>query len=205
VRAADQQKGTGKTTASGRRPDPAEIARQLKVGHRSPVHKWEPEMRGESGMRIARDGTWTYRDSPIQRSRMVALFSSVLRREGDGYYLVTPVEKLSIEVEDAPFVAVEMTVHGEAEDQVLVFRTNVGEEVMAGPEHGLRFEVDPESEEPAPYLHVRDRLEALIARTVFYDLVDLAVAREMEGRTWLGIWSAGAFFPLGLADELDAC
>jgi hypothetical protein len=156
-------------------------------------------------MRIARDGTWHYRDSPIGRPRMVELFASVLRRDDDRFYLVTPAEKLSIQVDDAPFVAVEMTVHGAAEAQVLVFRTNVGEEVMAGPGHALRFVVDPESGEPAPYLHVRDRLEALLTRPVFYDLVDLAVEREADGQVWLGVWSAGTFFPLGLADDLDGC
>lgn len=157
-------------------------------------------------MRIGRDGSWYYHGSPILRPRMVQLFASVLRHDADGrYYLVTPAEKLAIQVDDAPFVAVGMTVHGEGEGQVLVFRTNVEEEVMAGAEHPLRFDVDPRSEEPTPYVHVRDRLEALISRPVFYDLIDLAVEREVDGAAWLGIWSAGTFFPLGLADQLDRC
>jgi len=157
-------------------------------------------------MRIGRDGSWYYHGSPIRRPKMVQLFASVLRHDADDrYYLVTPVEKLAIQVDDAPFVAIEMTAHGGGQEQVLVFRTNVEEEVMAGAEHPLRFALDAVSGEPAPYVHVRDRLEALIARSVYYDLVDLAVEREVDGKVWLGIWSAGTFFPLGLAEELDDC
>jgi len=205
VRATDQQDRAVGSAEAERPPDPAEIARRLKVGRRVPVHKWQPERQGEIDMRIARDGTWHYRGSPIGRPRMVELFASVLRRDGERFYLVTPAERLSIQVDDAPFVAVEMTVHGAAEAQVLVFRTNVGEEVMAGPDHALRFVVDPESGQPAPYVHVRDRLEALLTRSVFYELVDLAIEREAGGQVWLGVWSAGVYFPLGLADDLDRC
>ena len=176
-------------------PDPAAIAARLQGGALPPVHEWDPPFCGEMDMRIARDGTWFYQGSPIGRSPMVRLFSTVLRHDADGrYYLVTPVEKLAIRVDDAPFLAVEMTVHGAGERQVLTFRTNVEDEVMACAEHPIRVAIAPNGE-PAPYVHVRDRLEALIARAVFYDLVELAT--ERDGR--LGVWSAGAFFPLGEA------
>jgi hypothetical protein len=176
-------------------PDPAAIAARLASGKLPPVHKWNPPFCGEMDMRIARDGTWFYQGSPISRKPMVRLFSTVLRQDEDGrYYLVTPVEKLAIRVDDAPFLAVEMTAHGAGEAQVLTFRTNVEDEVMAGPEHPIRVAVAADGE-PSPYVHVRDRLEALIARAVFYDLVELAV--ERDGR--LGVWSAGAYFPLGEA------
>ncbi|HZD26832.1 MAG TPA: DUF1285 domain-containing protein [Alphaproteobacteria bacterium] len=178
--------------------DPAEIAARLPKGKLPPVHKWDPDFCGDIDMRIARDGTWFYCGTPIGRKPMVKLFSTVLRHDDDDrYYLVTPVEKLGIAVDDAPFVAVEMTVHGAGEQQVLVFRTNVDDEVMAGPDHPLTVETDPETEEPAPYVHVRDRLEALIARSVFYDLVELAVEDSVDGAPVLGVWSAGAFFPIG--------
>ncbi|MBT7756035.1 MAG: DUF1285 domain-containing protein, partial [Rhodospirillaceae bacterium] len=113
------------------------------------------------------------------------------------YYLVTPVEKFSITVDDAPFQAVAMEVHGEGRDQALIFRTNVDDEVMAGPEHPIRVVIDPDTEEPSPYVHVRARLEALISRAIFYDLVDLAVEEDRNSETQFGIWSAGVFFPIG--------
>jgi hypothetical protein len=174
-------------------PDPAAIAARLAGGKLPPVHQWNPPFCGEMDMRIGRDGTWFYQGGPIGRKPMVRLFSTVLRHDEDGrYYLVTPVEKLAIRVDDAPFLAVEMTAHGEGEAQVLTFRTNVEDEVMAGPEHPIRVAVAADGE-PSPYVHVRDRLEALIARAVFYDLVELAV--ERDGR--FGVWSAGVFFPIG--------
>lgn len=174
-------------------PDPAAIAARLKSEKLPPVDTWNPPFCGEIDMRIARDGTWYYQGGPIGRPAMVRLFSTVLRRDEDGrYYLVTPVEKLAIRVDDAPFVAVEMTTHGQGRDQVLTFRTNVDDEVMAGPEHPIRVVTAPDGE-PSPYVHVRGRLEALISRAVFYDLVELA--EERDGL--LGVWSAGAFFPLG--------
>jgi hypothetical protein len=142
-------------------------------------------------MRIARDGTWYHEGSPIGRPAMVRLFSTILRREPDGsYVLVTPVEKLDIEVEDAPFVAVEMKSEGEGRDRSLAFRLNTGDLVVAGPEHPLRFAAGEEG--PRPTLHVRGRLEALVARSVYYELVELALA---EGEP-PGVWSGGAFFPL---------
>ncbi len=185
-------------------PDPAAIARALEGGRLPPVHLWNPDDCGEIEMRISRDGTWFHEGRPITRRRMVRLFSTILRRDADGvHYLVTPAEKLAIQVDDAPFVAVEMTTHGAGEAQVLVFRTNVDDQVMAGPAHPIRLERAGASDEPAPYVRVRDGLDALIARPVFYDLVELGVEAEVAGEAHLGVWSAGAFFPLAPMAELE--
>jgi len=162
-----------------------------------PVHLWNPDFCGDIDMRIARDGTWYYLGTPIGRKPMVKLFSTIIRRDGDDYFLITPVEKVGIKVDDAPFVAVSMQVEGEGEGQLLRFTTNVEEETVAGAEHPMRVELDERTEEPAPYVHVRANLEALIHRNVFYQLVELAVPREIDGHTWLGVWSGGQFFPIG--------
>ncbi|WP_374980364.1 DUF1285 domain-containing protein [Pseudomonas solani] len=162
-----------------------------------PVHLWNPDFCGDIDMRIARNGTWFYLGTPIGRKPMVKLFSTIIRRDGDDYFLVTPVEKVGITVDDAPFVAVSVEVSGEGEEQVLRFVTNVEDEVEAGAEHPIRVETDPVTQEPAPYVHVRTNLEALIHRNVFYQLVELAVVREIDGRNWLGVWSGGQFFPIG--------
>ncbi|SDH45548.1 DUF1285 domain-containing protein [Pseudomonas panipatensis] len=162
-----------------------------------PVHLWNPPFCGDIDMRIARDGTWYYLGTPIGRKPMVKLFSSIIRRDGDEYFLVTPVEKCGIRVDDAPFVAVVMLVEGEGEAQSLRFTSNVEDEFVAGPEHPIRVSIDPQSEEPAPYVRVRGNLEALIHRNVFYQMVELAVPRIIDGREWLGVWSGGEFFPLG--------
>lgn len=160
-----------------------------------PVEKWNPSHCGDSDMRIARDGTWFYQGSPIGRPAMVRLFATVLRREPDGrHVLVTPVEKLDIEVEDAAFIAVELKSEGEGRDRSLAFRLNTGDLIVAGPEHALRIE--PRDDGPHPYLHVRGGLDARIARPVYYELAELALA---EGTDPPGLWSAGAFFPLGEA------
>jgi hypothetical protein len=170
----------------------AEIARLAEARKLPPVESWNPAHCGPSDMRIARDGTWFHEGSPIGRPAMVRLFSTILRREPDGsYVLVTPAEKLDIEVEDAPFVAVEMKSEGEGRDRSLAFRLNTGDLVVAGPEHRLRFAADADG--PHPYLHVRAGLEALVARSVYYELVELALA---EGAEPLGAWSGGAFFAL---------
>ena len=166
-----------------------------------PVHLWHPEFCGHIDMRIARDGTWFYMGTPIGRKPMVKLFSTILRRDGDDYVLVTPVEMVGIKVDDAPFVAVGVQVEGEGEAQILRFTTNVEDEVVAGAEHPLRVMLDEQTQEPAPYVHVRSNLEALIHRNVFYQLVELAVPREIDGQTWLGVWSAGEFFPIGPLPE----
>jgi hypothetical protein len=163
-----------------------------------PVHLWHPAFCGDIDMRIARDGTWYYMGTPIGRKPMVKLFSTIIRRDGDKYVLVTPVEMVGIQVDDAPFVAVSLQVEGQGEQQVLRFTSNVEEEIVAGAEHPLRVAIDPHSAEPAPYVHVRSNLEALIHRNVFYQLVELAVTREIDGQNWLGVWSSGVFFPIGL-------
>lgn len=158
-----------------------------------PVDKWNPPYCGDIGMVIRRDGTWMYQGSPIGRKPLVRLFSRVLRRDADGsHFLVTPVEKIDIAVEDAPFLAVEMEVTGSGDAQRLVFRTNVDDVVECGPDHPLRFEVEEGSGGLKPYLLVRGRLEALVTRAVYYDLVELAV----DNGDRLGIWSAGQFFEL---------
>ncbi len=168
-----------------------------------PVHLWNPPFCGDIPMTIKRDGTWLYQGSPITRKRMVRLFSTILRRDEDGrYYLVTPVEKCGITVEEAPFVAVEMQVEGAGRDQVLRFRTQVDDWVRADEAHPIRLETDSETGEPAPYILVRDRLEALINRPVFYDLVALGTTVQMDGEDHFGVWSAGTFFPLAAAADL---
>jgi hypothetical protein len=153
---------------------------------------------GDFDIRIARDGTWHYRGSPIGRKSMVKLFASVLRRDERGdYWLVTPVERGRILVEDAPFTAVECEAAGRGRDQVLRFRTNVDEWIAAGADHPIRVAEDPVTGEPSPYILVRDSLEALIVRAVFYRLVERAVAHRQDGTDRLGLWSKGTFFPLG--------
>jgi len=154
----------------------------------------EPLLCGDLDMRIAADGSWFYRGSPIGRPALVKLFASVLRREGDGqYWLVTPAERGRVTVEDAPFTAVEVTAHGIGRDQRLVFRSNLDEEATAGDDHPIRVEADPAIGAPRPYILMRDGLEARILRPVFYHLVDLG---EAEGDRF-GVWSSGRFFPLG--------
>jgi uncharacterized protein len=152
---------------------------------------------GNLGMRIARDGAWLYRGSPIGRPSLVKLFASVLRREPDGrYWLVTPAERGRIEVEDVPFLAVELTVEGVGRRQQLIFRTNIDDIVTAGREHPLRIETAADGE-PAPYVLVRDALEARIARSVFYALVELGYVEKIGDEAAFGVWSGGEFFRLG--------
>ena len=159
-----------------------------------PVEQWDPPYCGDIGLRIRADGVWLYRDSPIARPALVKLFASVLRRDADGrHYLVTPAEKIDVAVDDAPLQAVEMEVRGSGQSQSLIFRTNVDDIVTAGPEHPLRFAVEPDSGGLKPYLLVRGRLEALVTRALAYDLVEIAVAEDGRG---LGVWSGGAFFAI---------
>jgi hypothetical protein len=160
-----------------------------------PVHLWNPEVCGDLDIVIRKDGLWLHEKTPIGRKELVRLFSTVLRKDPDGYWLVTPVEKMRITVEDAPFRAVRVDRDGEG----LRFLTNVEDEVIAGPENVIRVETDPSTGEPAPYLHVRRGLEARIDRAVFYELVDLAEEREMPGGPVLGVVSMGEFFPLAPA------
>jgi hypothetical protein len=154
-----------------------------------PVHLWHPEHCGEIDIVIKRDGLWFHEGSPIGRAPLVRLFSTVLRKDPDGFHLVTPVEKLKITVEDAPFIAVRVDRDGD----VLRFTTNVGDEVEAGPDNPIRVEMDGETGEPRPYVHVRRGLEALIHRPVFYELVEMA--RERDGV--MQVSSNGAWFAVG--------
>ncbi len=173
----------------------AEIARLAEERRLPPVEKWNPTHCGDSAMRIARDGTWFHEGSPITRPAMVRLFSTILRREEDGrHVLVTPVEKLEIAVEDTPFVAVEVKSEGQGRDRRLAFRLNTGDLVLAGPDRPLQFAEDADG--PHPTLRVRDRLDALVARSVYYELADIAIEEDGDP---IGLWSDGAFFPLGAA------
>jgi hypothetical protein len=167
----------------------AEAAKQAPGRGLPPVHLWNPAHCGDIDIVVRADGTWMHEGSPIGRAELVRLFSTVLRLDPDGYHLVTPVEKMRITVQDLPFRAVAMRREGED----LVFTTDVGDETRAGPEHPITVETDPMTGEPAPRVHVRAGLEARIARTVFYDLVEMAEVRD--GR--LAVWSGGLWFPLG--------
>ncbi|HEY2183377.1 MAG TPA: DUF1285 domain-containing protein [Xanthobacteraceae bacterium] len=167
-----------------------------------PVHLWNPPFCGDLDMRIAADGTWFYLKSPIGRASLVKLFASILKREADKYFLVTPVEKCGIVVEDAPFLAVELRVELEDSSQLLHFRTNVDDWVTGGPEHPLRFELQGASGGLKPYLHVRHDLWALVTRALFYDLVELGEEREVGGELMFGVVSAGQFFAMARADSM---
>ena len=165
----------------------------------APVERWNPPYCGDIGLEIRRDGTWYYQKSPIGRTALVRLFARVLRRDEDGRtYLVTPAEKVDVSVQDAPFLAVEMEVRGAGSSQSLVFRTNVDDIVACGPMHPLRFAVEEGSGGLKPYLCVRGRLEALVTRALYQDLVALAEPAAAEPEQ-LGLWSGGSFFPLEAA------
>jgi uncharacterized protein len=167
-----------------------------------PVERWNPPFCGDIDMRIASDGTWFYQKTPIGRPALVKLFASVLKREGDKYFLVTPVEKCGIAVDDAPFLAVEMMVEGDAGERTITFRTNVDDFVGCGHDHPLRFEPEPETGGLKPYLHVRRDLWAKVTRALFYDLVELGEEREMSGVRQFGVASGGEFFVMAPADSL---
>lgn len=167
-----------------------------------PVHLWNPAYCGEMDMRIARDGTWFHEGTPIGRAPLVKLFAGILKLEEGRYYLVTPVEKLGIQVEDAPFVAVDFSVSGEGDSQEITFTTNVGDEAVAGAEHPIRVTRDAESGEPSPYVMIRRGLEARIDRKSFYRLVDMGETAPHEGADWFGVRSGGLFFPMIPAAEL---
>jgi len=164
-----------------------------------PVHLWNPEFCGDLDMRIARDGTWFYLGTPIGRFELVRLFSSILKLEDGKYYLVTPVEKVGITIDDAPFVAVDFEAIGTGPDQNIRFTTHVGDETTAGPDHPIRVVRDAETGEPSPYVMVRAGLEALIDRKSFYRLVDLGVHHD----GWFGLWSSGQFFKVIPSAELE--
>jgi uncharacterized protein len=175
------------------------------VAHKGPppVHLWDPPFCGDLDMRIGADGTWYYLKTPIGRPALVKLFASVLKREAERYFLVTPVEKCGIVVDDAPFVAVELRVDEPGPRQTLHFRTNVDDWVACDSEHALRFEPEPETGGLKPYLHVRRDLWALVKRALFYDLVELGEERDIDGVAMFGIVSAGAFFAMAPAASLQ--
>jgi hypothetical protein len=166
-----------------------------------PVDRWDPPFCGDIDMKIEADGTWFYQKTPIGRPALVKLFSSVLKREGDNYYLVTPVEKVGLIVVDAPFLAVELKVE-QADDQILAFRTNVDEWVEAGAGHALRFVPEPATGGLKPYLHVRRDLWAKVTRALFYDLVELGEERDVAGKRMFGVASKGEFFSMAEASAL---
>ena len=168
-----------------------------------PVHLWNPPFCGDLDIRIARDGLWYYLGTPIGRKPLVRLFSTILRKDGDKYFLVTPVEKVGITVDDAPFVAVDFDVSNPGPDQTLTFETNVGDFATAGTDTPIRVERDPQTGEPSPYILVRSNLEALIDRKSFYRLVDIGTREEHDGALWFGLRSGGKFFPIIPAAELD--
>ncbi|WP_373505566.1 DUF1285 domain-containing protein [Aestuariivirga sp.] len=164
-----------------------------------PVHLWNPPFCGDIDMRIAQDGTWFYMNSPIGRKPLVQLFASVLRHDEDGhYFLVTPVEKVGIRVDDAPFTAVRMQVAGEGEAQVISFETNVDDEVTVDETHPLRFAPEEGTGGLKPYVLVRARLEALVSRALFYDLAAAGTVKD----GWFGVWSSGQFYPMQKASEI---
>ena len=167
-----------------------------------PVHLWNPPFCGDIDMRIAADGTWFYQKTPIGRLPLVKLFASVIKREGDKYFLVTPVEKVGIVVDDAPFLAVELKVEDGEAGRALKFRTNVDDWVTAGPGHGMRFEQDVGNEGLKPFVHVRRDLWAKVTRALFYDLVELGEERDVGGTAMFGIVSGGEFFPMAEASAL---
>lgn len=187
--------GSGAPSADGI----AAAARAAKGRGLPPVHLWNPAFCGDLDMRIARDGTWFYLGTPIGRFELVRLFSSILKLEDGKYFLVTPVEKVGITVDDAPFVAVDFEVTGTGPDQTIRFTTHVGDSVDAGPDHPIRVERDADTGEPSPYVMVRAGLEALIDRKSFYRLVDLGVHHD----GWFGLWSGGQFFAVIPSAELE--
>jgi len=197
-----------KAKTGGKPADPsaeslASAARSAGKKGPPPVHLWNPPFCGDLDMRIARDGTWFYLGTPIGRHELVKLFSSIIRKDGADYFLVTPVEKVGITVDDAPFVAQDFETQGEGRDQSITFTTNVGDTATAGSAHPIRVDRNPDTGEPSPYVLIRANLEALIDRKSFYRLVEIG-CHEMQGKErWFGLWSGGAFFPIILSAELE--
>lgn len=180
------------------------VAKAAKAGKGPPpVHLWNPPYCGDLDIRIGRDGLWWYLGTPIGRVELVRLFASVLKLEDGKYYLVTPVEKIGITVNDAPFVAVDFEVDNDGPDQTITFETNVGDKTVAGADNPIRVVRDAETGEPSPYVHVRRGLEALIDRKSYYRLVDIGVNEEVNGERWFGLHSGGRFFPIIPTAELE--
>jgi hypothetical protein len=170
-----------------------------------PVHLWNPPFCGDIDMRIAQDGTWFYMNSPIGRKPLVKLFASVMRHDEDGkYYLVTPAEKCGIRVDDAPFVAIRMTAESEGRDQVIIFETNTDDTVTVDNAHPLRVASEEGTSGLKPYVLVRARLEALVSRALFYDLVARGTVAEHNGERWFGVWSSGRFWPMQRESEIGS-
>ncbi|SPJ26830.1 DUF1285 domain-containing protein [Falsiruegeria mediterranea] len=174
----------------------AQAVKSTKDSGLPPVHLWNPPFCGDLDIQILRNGTWIHEGRPITRPKMVQLFSSILKREGDKYYLVTPVEKVGITVEDAPFVAIDVDSEGEETEQVLTFTTHVGDQVMVSADNPIRL---AEGTEPTPYVMVRAGLEARIDRKSFYRMVELGVHHD----GWFGVWSAGSFFGLMPSEQVE--
>ena len=168
-----------------------------------PVERWNPPYCGEIDMRIAADGTWHYMGTPINRPALVKLFSTVLRKDPERHVLVTPVERVGIEVEDAPFLAVEMAVEGEGEGRQIAFRTNVYDLVQVGTERPLRFEQDAKGG-VKPYVRVRGELWARVTRSLALDLIALGEEGEIDGAATFGVRAGGAFFPIAPVSDLGA-
>ncbi|SFI91104.1 DUF1285 domain-containing protein [Aerobium aerolatum] len=198
----DRSQGSSTTDTAGLE---ALIARAARAGKGlPPVERWNPSFCGDLDIEIRSDGTWFYMGTPIGRMPLVQLFSSVLRKDDDGEtYLVTPVEKIRIRVEDAHFIAVEVDTRMVSDEQVLTFRTNVGDVVEAGPDNPIRFVEDKETGGLKPYLLVRGRLEALVARSVMYELAELGEEMDVDGKLMFGVRSNGALFPMMPVDELE--
>ena len=163
--------------------------------------QWDPAQQGAIDIRIAADGSWHHEGRRFQRESMVKLFAGILRREQEDYYLVTPVEKLRIEVEDAPFIAVLVEQIDADGDVAIVFTTNIDERIVVDQAHGLRIDIDEHTKEPRPYVHLRDGLEALISRSAFYELLNLAYETQHDGASYLAITSMGQEFELGRIDD----
>jgi hypothetical protein len=192
---ANQRQGSGLDGLAG-------AAKQAAAKGPPPVHLWNPPFCGDLDIRIAADGTWFYLGSPIGRAALVKLFASVLKREGEKYFLVTPVEKIGITVDDAPFTAVELKVEDGDAGRILRFRTNVDDWITAGPNNRLRFAPEPDTGGLKPYLHVRRDLWAKVSRALFYDLVALGEERAVDGVPMFGVVSVGEFFAMAPAESL---
>jgi hypothetical protein len=184
-------------------PDPAALAAALPAASATPpVESWNPPLSGDMDLRITRDGAWYHEGALIQRDALVRLFASILRCDQDGHhYLMTPVEKWRIRVDDAPFRAVRIDATGAGCEQILTFTTNVGDRITAGSDHPLIVEYQTPGGEPAPYLQVRGRLRALLTRSVFLELAELGEEHPSDQGRDYGVWSQGQFFSLGRLDD----
>lgn len=177
--------------------DPFSLVSKIKTRGPAPVHLWNPPFCGDIDMRIQRDGSWLHEGKPIRRQAMVQLFASILLKDSDGaYYLVTPAEKVRIQVDDCPFTVVLMANNGAGESQEIHFTTNTDETFVLDRDHTLRVTENQETGEPHPVVHVRSGLDALIGRNVFYQLIELAVQHKVDGKDVTGVWSTGEFFVL---------